>query len=170
MMLYNKNMDKGSNIKKLVGIGIVLVILILLGGFFIGQYVGKDQGQKETAATYQQMLDSVFPPPPSVIHSLTGTVTGTYGATLSFTVNNPNDYLPHLDKSPIEKQTRTAKVYSGTKLLSLDYSKMNKNGNPATSTFSLSDLKNGDTVTVKSTANIKDSPTFDASEIDLIKY
>lgn len=151
---------------------LVVVIIAVAGaiGFIIGNQNGQVSGAQAVKQKYLPILNAAFPPPPSSLSSLTGTVKSVYGATITMEVKDPNDYLPHVDGSPVAVQTRTVSVSPSTKLVYMNYGQLKSNGEPTTSTFSLNDLRAGDIVTAKSSSNILNAQNFSATEVDLINY
>lgn len=147
---------------------IYFLIIALIIGFGLGFLFGQMNGQNMSVAQYKPLVDSAFPPPPAVINSVSGVVTNVYGATVTLDINDPSDYLPHLDGTAVKKLSVTANVFSGTKINSIDYSKSDQNDNPAVTAMKLTDLKVGDSVRAISSTNIRGAAKFDATEIDLI--
>lgn len=149
--------------KKAISLLVVLTIVGLVVGFFVGQWQGKNQGVAETTQELKPVLDVAFPEPPPYIGSLSGPIQGVSGATIAFQINDPSDYLPHLDGSPRKTQTRFATVTPATKLTSIDA----KTG--SAKTITLQDLKVGDAITAVSDQNIRNLDKFDATEIRIVK-
>ena|SRR3989344_9374865 len=156
--------------KTLTIITIIVVVLITLSlGFYIGQTNGKKQGFVQAENKYKALIDIAFPPPPAEMMSLSGVVKGVYGATINLEVTDPNDYLPHVDGTPQQKQIRYASITSATKIISINGTKLDAQGNPEIKIIQLSNIKIGDTLTVRSDSNIKNSQKFDVIEVSLIK-
>lgn len=153
--------------KSTYSIAIALIIGFGLGLLF-GQLNGQKMGVTQAEIKYKPLVDSAFPPPPAFINSVSGTVKNVYGATVTLEINDPEDYLPHIDGTPAKKLSVTADVYSGTKINSIDYSKTDKDGNPKVEAIELGDFKIGSSVRVISSTNIRGADKFDAAEIDLI--
>ncbi len=154
---------------------IVIALIIGLGlGFFFGQTVGQKtgiaQGITQTELKYKPALDSLYPAPPENLLSISGTVQKVYGAEVTLEINDPNDYLPHSDGTPVKKLSVVAETYANTKISLFDNTKSGKYGAPEVTPAKLSDLNVGDSVNVKSSTNIRNATKFDAVEIDLIKY
>lgn len=142
----------------------LLVVILMLAAFFTGQQNSK----KETAAEISQLkniVEDVYPAP-GEIKSLNGKVKSIVGARISLEIADPNDYLPHTDGSARRTETRSANVLSNTTYSLVDYSKFDNEGNPAITEISLTDLKAGDQITVRSNANIKNAKSFDVISVD----
>ncbi len=145
--------------KKNIITAVVFVIIGLVAGYFIGQQTGQSAAEKK----FSPLVELAFPKPADEMQSLTGTVKAVVGATITLEINDPADYLPHLDNSPRTTQIRYASITPDTKYVAVS------NGSVVNKPFSLSNIKTGDTITVRSNANIKDTQRFDASEVDLVK-
>ncbi len=148
---------------------IIVAILALILGGVIGYFVGQANGKQAAEKKYLPIVNVAFPAPSGVLHNIFGTVTGAYGSTLTIKVNDPNDYLPHLDGSPRATQIRTANAGSNTLYKLIDNTHLDKNGNPTVTSITLADIKPGDKVMVKSPENIFSASSFDVTEVDLIK-
>ena len=153
-----------------------LIIVVLVagasfsGGFYYGITQGEKRGQVIAESQYLPLIDYAFPKPPVDLRSLTGTVKNIYGAELSLEIRNPDDYLPHLDGTPYAMETRTASVSSETQIVRIDTTKIDENGNAEQTALLLSDLKEGDRVTVFTAHNIRDAQQFDVARIELVRY
>lgn len=151
----------------------VLVIAIVAVGVWVGFTLGKKKAVSENKGEVEKLtgiVDLVFPPPSETISTLTGTIKAMYGATIHFEVNDPDDYLPHTDGSPQKKQVRFASLTGATKILLIDSTQIDKDGNPKITELKQSDLKAGDVITVRSEQNIKSAEKFDVTQIELVKY
>lgn len=151
----------------------VLVIVIVAVGVWVGFKFGKKESisqDKEQIEKLAGLVDLVFPPPSETLTSLTGTIKAMYGATIHFEVNDPEDYLPHTDGSQPKKQLRFASLTGATKILLIDSTQIDKDGNPKITELKQSDLKDGDVITVRSEQNIKSAEKFDVTQIELVKY
>jgi hypothetical protein len=150
------------------------VILLIIGAYFLGYRAGTQKiikDNKNAEVQYlKSLVDIAFPPPPQEFYSLSGTVKGIYGATINLEIDDPDDYLPHPDGSPRRKQVRFANISSQTKYTLIDFSRLDKNGNPARSSLKLNDIKVGDVITVRSNENIRAAEKFDVTEVELFKY
>lgn len=149
---------------------ILIVAIALVVGLALGYFAGNASGSASTEQKFTPLLELAFPKPPTDIRSLSGTVKSMYGASISLEVRDPEDYLPHLDGSPHRTVARVAQVSAATTYTLIDYSKLNAQGNPAYISRTLSDLKAGDVVIVRSNENIRDAETFDATAVELVKY
>ncbi len=159
-----------KNTKVLIAIGVVLVAAVFAGGYFFGEQTGYMTGQTQGESKYKTVVEGLYPKPPQELHSLIGTVTAIYGATLQLEVSDPTDYLPHTDGTPRAKQTRMANTTPVTSFVLLDYSKIDKNNNPKITPLSLSDVKVGTMLTVESSENIITAQKFDVTKVILVKY
>jgi hypothetical protein len=148
-----------ENKKTLVWYMVGSLVVGLLIGFWGGSAWGTQAGKMDL----MPLVNFAFPKPSDDVRSFTGTVKAVVGATISLEINAPDDYLPHLDNSPRATETRYANTTPDTKFISIS------NGSVTGKTFSLSDLKTGDIVTVRSSENIRNAQRFDVSEVDLVK-
>jgi ABC-type cobalt transport system substrate-binding protein len=156
-----------QDIKKPVFI-IVALLALILGGV-IGYFIGQANGNQAAANKYLPIINVAFPAPSGTLYNLMGTVQSVYGATIALTVQDPSDYLPHVDGSPRVTQNRNANTSPSTQYFSIDNTHLDKSGNPTITPITLADIKPGDTVMVKSSENIFSAGSFDATEVDLIK-
>lgn len=147
---------------------LVFVLILLVGGA-LGFFIGRSMGNNEVAKL-QPLVNLAYPKPPEDIRSMTGTVQGIYGATIMLQLDDPNDYLPHVDGSPRQKLSVSANTSSQTKFVSIDYQKLDSRGNPTVADISLSDLKSQNVVTVRSNQNIRNASQFDVSEVQLVRF
>ena len=149
-------------------------ILILVIGFIVGFYAGRQNGQAIGEAAgqsqYKALVDFAYPAPAQEIHEISGAVKSITANSVTFVARDPNDYLPHTDGSPFRQITLTANTTASTTIMSVDYSTLDKNGNPKTATISLNDLKIGQIITVDSNANIRDVSSFDATVIRVVNH
>lgn len=148
-------------------IAATICVLILSLGLYLGNKNGRKIGNKETEDRLSPIVNSVFPKPADEITNLTGVIKEIYGAQISFEIADPADYLPHPDGTPQKKQIRTASISKSTQIVSISF---DKQGNPKTTPLKISDLKIGDTITVRSDQNLREAKKFDASQIELLKY
>lgn len=148
----------------------VVIVVVAVGSFFVGLLIGEKRGSEQTRQALDPVLDIAFPKPPEEMFALNGTVRDVVGATISLEVSDPNDYLPHADGSPAATQVRYANLTDQTRLLSYDMNRVDTNGDPLVTQIQPSDFKAGDSVLVRSDANIRDAQQFDVTEVDLIKY
>lgn len=157
----------------LIFIVAVLVIAITAIGVWVGFEFGKKESisqDKEQIEKLTGLVDLVFPPPGETISTLTGTIKAMYGATIHLEVNDPEDYLPHTDGSQLKKRLRFASLIGTTKILLIDSTQIDENGNPKITELKQSDLKVGDVITVRSEQNIKSAEKFDVTRIELVRY
>jgi hypothetical protein len=67
-------------------------------------------------------------------------------------------------------ETRTVSVSVSTTYTDINYNRYDASGNPVRSTFTLEDLKVGDTVVVRSEENIRNATSFEASAVERVTY
>ncbi len=160
-------MANQAGVKRSVFISVGIVLLV--AGAVIGYLVGQVSGNQTAANKYISLINAAFPAPSGTAYNLQGTVQSVYGATIAFTVNDPQDYLPHMDGSARATQTRNANTNPNTKYFAVDNARLNKDGSPTVTPSSLADIKPGAIVMVKSDQNIFSASSFDVSEVDLLK-
>lgn len=151
-------------------VSIFAIILVLVVTVALGFYFGQDKGEQRAEEELKPLVDAAYPPPPEVMHSVGGVVKGIYGARIDLEVINPDDYLPHMDGSPREKELRLAVVSSATEIVIIDYTNPQSDGDPMVTLIELSDLKPGDEVKVISEENIRDAKKFDVTRVEVIVY
>jgi len=144
----------------------VWVIGALIVGLVAGYFVGDARGGAMVEEKYAPLIDLAYPPVPSVLHSLTGTVQQLYGASFALTIPDPNDYLPHLDGSARRTGLRMVNVSANTAFREIDQSALIRGGEPITTSFLFGGLRTGDTVTVQSAENIRDARTIEATVVE----
>lgn len=166
---YTYGMEKETGKKIVLWVAVAIVVGIA-AGYSLGTTVGYATGRSAADTQLSGIVNSVFPKPPSEIHQIAGTVKAIVGATLTLEVNDPSDYLPHVDGTPQKKMARYASLMGSTKIVLIDSTKTDAQGNPLTSTLAPSDLKVGDNVMVKSDQNIAATPRFDVTNVQLVKY
>lgn len=153
---------------------ILLVVVIFIVGFWAGNQIGMRTGTAEGVQTaeaqYKPLLNVAFPEPPAVLTQTRAKITGIEGSNLTISMDDPNDYLPHLDGSPKKQVARTVVINPNTQIIKLDYSKMNSSGMPLQSSLNLSDLKTGDIIVVTTNSNIRTDNAFVANQITLAVY
>lgn len=164
-----------KNKKVLLTVGaIILAAALFIVGFWAGNQTGVQTGTVEGAqaaeAKYKPIVNVAFPAPPTVMNKISGTVESVDQNAITLMVNDPNDYLPHLDGSPRATVTKKAIVTPNTTYLLVDYAKLDKNGAATLTNISLSDIKPGDTVTVTSDQNIRTDQTFGVNSVQVSKY
>lgn len=154
----------------LAAVGIIIIGLVAYGAFYYGSLQGKQEGKQQIDAQVEPLLDAAFPPPPDDIRSFSGIVKGVYGSKFDIEITSLSDYLPRLDGTAQQKEIRTVTVTAATKILSIDPTKLDENGNPAVTAIQLSAIKTGTPVTVRSGANIRDAKAFEATQIEFVSY
>ncbi len=152
-----------KNKKSFASAAVVFLVVGLLIGFWSGSAWSKQAGRTAAEKQLMPLVNLAFPKPPADIRSLTGAVNSVYGATINLEIDDPADYLPHLDGAPRATQTRFANVTPDTKFVVVS------GGQVTTKPFSLSDLKPSDIITVRSGSNIREAQKFDVMEIDVVK-
>ena len=148
---------------------IFIIVIIAVAGLVIGFLAGRQQGVNQSEEKLMPLIDLVYPGPSDEIHSFRGTVQNIYGADIKLEINDPDDYLPHLDKSPRRKEIRTVRTSFTTEFILIDPNQFDEKGNSITTTISLADIKVGDIITVRSDQNIKDLQKFSAVRITVTK-
>lgn len=156
--------------RKLVTWVAATLVIGAVAGYYFGTTIGFATGRSAANAQLTGIVNSVFPKPPAEIRQIAGTITGVAGATLTLEVNDPSDYLPHVDGTPQKKLTKYAQLTNATKIIQIDSTKVDANGNPQTTTLAPSDLKTGESVMVMSDQNIAAASTFDVTQIEMVKY
>jgi len=162
---YNICMKKES----IIYIATVVFIVGAGVGYYLGNAVGFSNGKTAADMQLSGIVNLVFPKPPQEIHSIAGAIKGISGATLTLEVNDPEDYLPHVDEVRQKKITRYASLMGTTKILSIDFTKIDSKGNPRTIELKPSDLKIGYNVMVQSGQNIRTESKFDVIQIEIVK-
>jgi hypothetical protein len=147
-----------------------VIVFSVAIGFYFGEQRGKTIGDAAARGALIPLVERAYSKPPAELFELTGTIVGIYGATMHLEVVDPDDYLPHLDGSAPRTNTRYASLAKTTKVVRIDLTKRDANGNPTITTLDRAVLKVGDRITVKSTANIRDAETFDTVEVQLVEY
>lgn len=151
-------------------IGIFTVLLIVVVAVAVGFYFGQGKGGQQAEQELKPLVDAAYPPPPEVMHSMGGVVKNIYGARIDLEVTSPDDYLPHLDGSPREKELRLVIVSGATEITFVDYTNPQPDGSPTITPLKLSDLKPGDEIKVISDENIRDAKKFDVTRVEVIRY
>ncbi len=163
--------SKGQGTGNVLAVGAAVALILGLGiGFFAGNMKGKSDGATLAEQKFAPIVEFVFPKPPAELTALSGTVKGLYGASIALEVQDPDDYLPHPDRSPRRTEVRTANVTPSTTYMLVNFRRLDRQGNPARTTLAFNDLKEGDAVTVKSMANIKDTQSFEATAVEVVRY
>ncbi len=150
-------------------VAFVFVVVAFGGGFYLGKVQGTADLQKK-ADDLTKIVQVVYPPPPEVIHTMSGTVTDRYGAVFTAQFDDPADYLPHLDGSPRAKVTRQVTMDAATQVRTIDYTKVDRYGSPTIATSTAAAVMKGSSVKFTTDANIRDSQTFTATSVDVILH
>ncbi|MDP2703748.1 MAG: hypothetical protein Q8P01_00755 [bacterium] len=158
-----------TNLRNLILL-IAVSVVFLVVGLAVGGYFGRIAGHNAARAELQALLNLAYPPPPDVLYRLSGTVESVVGGTINLSVNDPDDYLPHVDGAPRQTERRQANVRGATKYALVDYSKPDELGNPTETSFKLADLKAGDTIVVESEENIRDKKVFEVIRVEQVKF
>lgn len=161
LLCYNIRMNKNTSIILIA----VALIIGLAGGYFAGVAT-----EKKTTEKFRQVAELVFPAPAEEMFSITGTLKSAEGNTLTVEVRDPDDYLPRTDGTAPKTEIRTVTVTEATKILSIDITKIDENGDPAITEIQASDLAPGTALTVRSDANIRDAMAFSATQIETVVY
>lgn len=152
----------------------ISIVLALIIGGVVGYFVGSSTGFESGKATQDKKLgglvDLVFPKPPEIIRSASGIIKTINGGLLSLEIGDPDDYLPHTDGTTQKKIVRTATVTPTTKILLIDSTQIDTQGNPKIIELSATDLKVGDAVTIRTEKNVRTETSFDAQQIEIVKY
>lgn len=154
----------------LIILGITALILALAAVFYLGKQNGAREAEKRTEQNLKPLLNLAFPEPASELYHISGVVKGIFGATINLEIDDPEDYLPHADGSPRNKILRFVSVGQETKIVLVDSTRLDANGEPRLSPLELSALKIGDSVTVWSKTDIRSTERVDATRIELLKY
>jgi hypothetical protein len=144
--------------------------IALLIGLAAGYFIGNTQGNVAAERKFAPILNAIYPPPPDELSSLTGTVKSVYGAGFELEIEDLDDYLPHLDGSARAKETRTANTSVGTIFTLINYERLDRQGNPTRMPRTFANLTAGDMVTVRSSENIRNAGSFDATAVEWIQY
>ncbi len=150
-----------------------IVVALIVGGvvgYFVGSLSGFEKGKTTQQEKLGGLVDLVFPKPPEMIRSASGIITAVNGSSLSLEIGDPEDYLPHTDGTQQKKVVRTATLTPSTKILLIDSTQIDAQGNPKITELSATDLKVGDAVTVRTDKNIRTETSFDAQQIEMVKY
>lgn len=145
---------------------ITIFVIIIVVAFGLGFSVGRQQGISQSEKELIPLVDLAYPGPPDKIYSFRGIVQGIYGADIKLEINDPDDYLPHLDGSPRRKEIRTARTSFATEFIMTE---LDQFSDPIITSISLADIKVGDKIRVGSDQNIKDLQKFDAARITVTK-
>lgn len=147
----------------------LLTLVALVGSLFVGALGGYAYGKQIGAEKMRKLIDIVYPEPPKEMHELDGLVVGTGANTLILEIQDPNDYLPHIDGTDSLKQRRAVSVTSTTKIMMANQNALDANGEAIITHIPFSNIKVGVRAIVRSPENIKDATSFDATEIETFK-
>ncbi len=147
-----------------------VAVVFLIAGAALGGYFGREAGRNAARSEYKALLDLAYPPPAASIHRISGAVRTIAGGTIVLDVNDPEDYLPHVDNSPRKTLTKRANVTAATEYVLVDYSKPQANGDPSRVPFALSDLQIGDRVVVESDENIRETKSFRVKLVQRVRF
>ena len=147
----------------------LLTLIALVGTLFIGAYGGYLYGLQIGGEKMQKLVNIVYPQPPKEMYELDGLIVGTDANTMTLEIQDPNDYLPHIDGTDSTMQRRVVSITSTTKIMMADQNALDANGEAIITTIKFSDIKVGVRTIVKSSENIKDATSFDATEIEVFK-
>ncbi len=161
--------SRGKKIIVVVGLALLAIVIFIIG-FFAGKNSGMQAGTQAAESKYKPLVNIAFPEPPAVMNKVSGIVENVSGNIITFKVNDPNDYLPHLDGSPRATVEKQALVSSATSFSLINYAKLDKNGSATLTALTLGDIKTGNTVTVASDRNIRTSQSFPASSVQVSNY
>jgi len=163
--------SNGMENKKLLVLWIVVALVVgCVGGYYLGNTIGFSNGKEAANTQLSGIVGLVFPKPAEEIHSVAGTITAISGATLTLEVNDPEDYLPHVDGTSQKTMMRYASLTGSAKIILVDSTKVDANGNTPTTELQPSDLKVGDNVMVQSNQNIRTESNFDVVQVQMVKY
>lgn len=149
---------------------LLVATTVLVLGFYLGQRKGIQTEKKEVTEKLQPLVDLAFPKPPEDIRNFAGKILAIYGATINLEIDAPDDYLPHTDGTKRQKEIRFASVTNDTKVIRIDATKLDAQGNQIKTNIKFSDLKIGDAITVRSNTNIRAAKKFDVTQIEMVKY
>ncbi|MBI5733104.1 hypothetical protein HY967_04090 [Candidatus Jorgensenbacteria bacterium] len=148
-------------------VGLALIALSFALGYYLGGQKGEEVGRVQTEQRLEPLVNTAFPKPPTSITNLSGTIKGFSGATLVAEVIDPDDYLPHTDRTPQRTETRVVNVLSTTQITLIG--SPDQGGNVKLVSLKLADLKIGDKVSITSDKNIRDLREFSATKIEVYR-
>lgn len=162
---YNQGMKKTA-----LFLSIAVACLVLIGiGFWAGNRKGAYSGAAAAEEKLKPIVERIYPKPAEEIRRASGAIVKILGATLTLSMDDPEDYIPHTDGTPRRQITRYATVLASTKIVRVDLTKRDARGNPQVTALKLSDLNAGDTVAISTDQNIRTAQLFDATQIELLK-
>lgn len=174
----------------------VVAVLTLAVGLVVGFFVGRNSipasvGISEQSVKIQKLEQQIeeakkfFPPVPSDVRSISGTVTSVQGATIVVEVSgNPFDESPRTRTVTVGSQTRIVRneqkdpVLFGQELAKFQKAVRAQAGKPSPSSLvapipfletpgKLTDIQPGQQVTVTAGENIRDKESFTASMVSI---
>jgi hypothetical protein len=158
------------NAKPIAPVVVVSLLIGAIAGFYFGNVVGNRAGFTKARVEDAAILDLAFPPPAQELKSLSGTISNVTGGTMTIMVNDPDDYLPHVDGSARDTERRYADAGSKTEFVLIDYTIREASGDPVTTVLSIADFVAGDVVTVRSNDNIRDAERFYVYRVEKVRY
>lgn len=137
-----------------------------VGGFLYGKGAAKGEAMKEVRA----ILDLAYPPPSENVKTASGVVREVGEGQMKITIDDPMDYLPHIDNSPRKKIDLAVKTTAATEYYLTDYTKFDENGNPKTMKIRLEDFKVGEKVALTADSSVTESGTVTAVKLEITRY
>ncbi len=160
---------------KQIVVSAVVVLGIFTGGYYVGK-TDKDSAAKdvEDIAKYKNAIDELFPEPPVEVFDVRGTIKIVARNFVTIEILSfQQRVLPWEEPQPRTKEERKVIVVKDTELVKIDplapiefteSGELTEQGEPLT----LSELKKGDSIRVKSNQNIKTNKEFTASQIEFV--
>lgn len=140
----------------------VLAIIVLVVAVGYNLYTTM-QAQKAQLAQQDETL-KYYPKPADVIKNSGGTVASIFGALVNVETNDPADYLPHTDGTPVKRLTTGLNVTKNTQITIVTLST-----GGTSKAAKLSDIKVGDSVRYWTDSNIRTTQLVDATMIQIIR-
>jgi hypothetical protein len=163
--MYNINMNKSTN----TILVIIIVIAVGVAGYFAGASIGKQKGIEQTESNLMPIIDMAFPPPPEMLTSTGGTVTGVENGVISLEITDPEDYLPHPDGTPKNKIVRYVEATPETEIIYTDFSSPDpETGLPSEIAIEISEIEEGDRISVRTEENIREQENITATRIEVV--
>lgn len=134
---------------------VLFVVGVLVGGI-LGFYVGDRAGR----AALKPVLDVAYPPPAKDMKAFTGKVASVSSGGFVLEIPDPDDYLPHPDRSARRTELRTVLVTPETKVV---YA-----GPAGEQAVSAANIAEGHRVRVESASNVRSARTFTASVVRVL--
>lgn len=162
--------QNSTNRGQILWIAVVIALIVgALAGFLLGKQT-YEKAAEEEISRLSAIVDYVYPPPPETITTLSGTVLGIHGATITLEINSIDDYLPILDGRDRRKEVRYANFSGTTEFIETRVSERGEFGLPPTSPITIDNIEVGNVVRVRSEQNIRDLEEFDVTRIELRTY